>query len=196
MSHHRARAGLVAAALTGLAVLGVQAPASAAPGDDCPAGQHYAPGSGCVADGITSDDGDRTYSEGEAIDLTITGLLPFSFVDVVLHSDPIFLGRFQADAGGVAHVHVTLPDGVPAGQHHIEATGTGADGRPVSYSFAVRVVGAPSTGGSGGTTRPVTSGSALPRTGTEVEVLALAGLVLVGTGAGAVYAGRRRPVTV
>lgn len=64
-----------------------------------------------------------TLAPGEKITLVARGFLPGETVEFVLHSDPVVLGTAEADADGVATLVVALPAGVPAGAHHVEATG-------------------------------------------------------------------------
>ncbi|KQT96550.1 Ig-like domain-containing protein [Sanguibacter sp. Leaf3] len=64
-----------------------------------------------------------TLAPGEKITLVARGFLPGETVEFVLHSDPVVLGTAEADADGVATLVVALPAGVPAGEHHVEATG-------------------------------------------------------------------------
>lgn len=60
---------------------------------------------------------------GTQVTLRAEGFVPGETVRFVLHSDPVFLGTAVADADGIAVLVVDLPDGVPAGQHHVVATG-------------------------------------------------------------------------
>jgi hypothetical protein len=60
---------------------------------------------------------------GARVTLRAEGFVPGETVRFVLHSDPVFLGTAVAGADGIAVLVVDLPDGVPAGQHHVVATG-------------------------------------------------------------------------
>jgi hypothetical protein len=109
---------------------------------------------------------------GSEVTLVARGFVPGERVTFVLHSDPVVLGTAVADADGVATLTVTLPAGVPAGQHTVVATGVD--------SGRVAEVGVTLTGPAG----------SLAVTGTDP--VALGGLVaaLLVTG-GALVAGAR-----
>ncbi len=116
-------------------------------------------------------------------------------VDVTLHSDPVDLGTFNADANGNLSVTVTIPADTPVGDHYIELIGTGATTggtRSVRANIAVGTT----TGGSGETSTSagsaVVSGSSLPATGSDSERLLFSGASLAGAGALLVLAARTR----
>ncbi|ACZ20336.1 hypothetical protein Sked_03690 [Sanguibacter keddieii DSM 10542] len=70
----------------------------------------------------------KTLVTGKKITLVARDFLPGETVAFYLHSDPVFLGTAVADENGVATLVVALPAGVPAGAHHVQATG-GTSGR-------------------------------------------------------------------
>ncbi|MET9567666.1 hypothetical protein ABZY34_00700 [Streptomyces virginiae] len=51
-----------------------------------------------------------------------TGFAPRQPVTALLASDPIVLGRYQADASGTAYATVTIPNRVHAGWHTFKVT--------------------------------------------------------------------------
>lgn len=190
MSYSRAGTGVAAVALSGLAVLGLQSAASAAP-EDCPVGQTYAPGSGCTGSAAASVD-HRNFSPDGAGVVHGEGFMASSEVKVYADS-VIYLTTATANTAGVVDAAVTLPS-LSLGAHSLVLKGMAPNGQPLTLSVPIRVVSASSTsttsGTSGGTT--TASGSSLPRTGLEVGVVAATGLALVGAGTGAVFMGRRR----
>jgi hypothetical protein len=54
---------------------------------------------------------------------TVPGFTPAELVDVSLHSDPIDLGDFTADADGSVTVTFTVPADLPPGPHDLVFTG-------------------------------------------------------------------------
>lgn len=158
-----------------------------------------------------------TLTSGEKITLVARGFLPGETVAFYLHSDPVFLGTAVADADGVATLVVALPAGVPAGAHHVQATGgtsmrwaeiavTVTDGAVVvdppvvgpvvTVPVAVGVVDAPAAAPLAApvtavaTAAPATA-APLAATGAEIGSTALLVSVLLGSGA-LLLVGRRR----
>ena len=109
---------------------------------------------------------------GQALDVTAAGFAPNSTAALTFESDPIALGTATADASGTIHAHVTVPQGVPAGAHHVVATGVNAAGGVHRASVAVTV--------SASTSSTTTAG--LARTGTANETTALVAGLLIGLG--------------
>lgn len=188
MSRPFSRVGLAAASLTGLAVLGVQAPASADVGD-CPTGQRYAPSVGCVFDDI--DVSDRTLTAGETVTVTGNGFRAFSEVTLSIESSPVVITTLLANSAGFVETTFTFPASVDPGNHLVVLDGIGENGADLRLTEPILVVGSVGSGAFGDT-----GSGFLAQTGTDVAVVALAGLGLVGAGGGVVYAGRRRRVTV
>lgn len=81
---------------------------------------------------------DPTPSTGDPITLSADGFLPGSVVFFWLHSHPVYLGAAIADARGVAVLTVSLDEAV-AGDHHLQALGTGNDGTPRNIAQAVTI---------------------------------------------------------
>jgi hypothetical protein len=72
--------------------------------------------------------------------ITITGLLPLSYLQIWVHSDPVLIASGYADESGNFSVVTSLPVDLPAGGHFIEAVGTTPDGIPFSNTIASLVV--------------------------------------------------------
>lgn len=117
---------------------------------------------------------------GDQITLVARGFLPGEVVAFFAHSDPIFLGTAVADADGVATLVVSLPAGIPSGQHHVQATG-GTSGRWAEIPVTVSTLAA----------APVAPTAALATTGAPVGSMLTLALVLAASGA-LLLAGRRR----
>lgn len=132
---------------------------------------------GTLDDGTVSD---STPAPGQAVSIVIGGFMPNSDVDLVINSDPVFLGTFRTDSDGVLRASVTIPAGLAAGAHTIVATGVNASNQPVSGSITVTVAAAPTSGG-----------SSLPTTGADIAAALTVGLALVAAGTASVIAGRR-----
>ena len=191
MSYSRAGTGVAALALSGLAVLGLQTAASAAP-EDCPVGQTYAPGSGCTASSAASVDHRNFSPDGQGV-VHGEGFKASSEVKVYADS-VIYLTSATASKAGVVDAAVTLPS-LSLGAHSLVLKGQAPNGSSLVLSVPINVVSTsttPTTSGTSGGTTTSTSSSSLPRTGLEVGLVAATGLALVGAGTGAVYAGRRR----
>jgi hypothetical protein len=125
------------------------------------------------------EDVDVTVPESRTEDRTVTvrfeGFAPLSFADLFIYSDPVYLGRFQADAQGVITAQVIVPDSVVAGNHNIVGSGTAADGKLFSVASPV-----------------VLSPASLSFTGSNTgNLLSLAGFLIV-VGATGTIAARRR----
>lgn len=116
---------------------------------------------------------------GARVTLRAEGFVPGETVRFVLHSDPVFLGTAVADANGVATLVVALPDGVPAGQHHVVATGVDS-GRVAEVPILVA--------------DPRGTGARLATTGTDPAALTglVAALLVAGAGLLVVARVRRR----
>jgi LPXTG-motif cell wall-anchored protein len=130
--------------------------------------QDYPPAGG----GVTASD--TTPAPGQTITVTASGFQPASTVTFDLFSAPVRLGTAVADANGTATLTATIPAGTPAGQHHIQASGTGANGQPRTVSIAITVPGTardtvPRTG----------SNSNLPMAEIGIGALAVGGLLVL-----------------
>jgi hypothetical protein len=105
------------------------------------------------------------------------GFQPYEQVTLTLHSTPVALGTFPADANGVVTVEFTLPAGTPIGAHTLELAGD----KGSHYEDALTVV-APMT----------ESDASLAYTGASLALPLVGGTVLVAAGATALVVGRRR----
>ena len=159
----------------------------------------FGPALAAGAEGYTSlDTGtvtDTTPNPGQQVTVEITGLQPYSTVVVELHSTPVVLGTFTADATGTLRVPVTIPASAPLGSHTIVATGMSPSGTPVTASIPVMVTSTTATttpGGTGGTGGSGGTGvTFLPRTGADFAALLTVGGALVIAGGAAVRTARR-----
>jgi LPXTG-motif cell wall-anchored protein len=126
------------------------------------------PGTRAVSDDRTS----TSSTPGQKVVRIIAGFQPGEKVTLVMHSTPVVLGTFTADAQGVVTAAFALPAGAVAGTHTFVYEGD--MGTYFQESFTV------------------TGGEQLARTGADVTVPVTVGLGLVLTGAGALVVSRRR----
>jgi hypothetical protein len=109
---------------------------------------------------------------------------PFSWVQWYIESDPIFLGKFQADANGKVVATVTIPETLEAGNHTMVAKGTDKNGKPVEMRRPVVLAAAEAA--------PSNTPSSLSLTGSNARGIAAVGGVLLVVGGAATFATRRR----
>jgi LPXTG-motif cell wall-anchored protein len=201
----RTAAAGAALALSGLAVFGLQAPASAAPTpkptkSNCPnpAGA-YPPGqcgtSGQGSTGSKGSVGDDTPQPGTTTHVHGEGFKGSSDVDVEAHSAVFSLGTFRTSAAGVLDADVTIPLGLPVGPHSIVLVGIAPDGTSRVVSIPISITAAAAAAARAAQDSGGTGVLQLPTTGAEIASVAVAGLVLVGVGSAAVISGRRRRLT-
>lgn len=123
-------------------------------------------GAAHAGDGYADDDtltiSDSTVEPGDAVTATAQTFLSGAQVTWTLFSAPIVVGTSTANAAGVATITFTVPN-VPAGTHRLEATGTGADGQPLTVATTLTVTGAGTGTGTG-------QGGGLPKTGSDSAV--------------------------
>lgn len=185
MSLSRVGAAAAAAALSGLAIFGFQAPASA---------QTY-PASPSPAAATQGDSTDSTPARGQQVGITAD---PGSF-------DPnsgftFFLdcgdgvqrgsGSGTAESDGSVDFQFTVPDDAPDGTCTLVLNGT-LNGAASQVNIELEIQG-DGSGGAGGSDTD-TDGGALPRTGSqEILPLTAAGIALVVGGAAMVVVARRR----
>lgn len=110
---------------------------------------------------------------GQKIVKVLKGFKPGEVVTVVLHSTPVTLGTFTADANGVVTVEFTLPAGTALGTHTLAY-----DGNLGSHYEETLTLTA--------------DGKALAYTGASIATPVIGGSVLVAAGAGALLVSRRR----
>ena len=116
--------------------------------------------------------------------IELSGLEPFSFVEIFANSTPVLIASGFADANGKFSVEAKLPPNIPPGEHSISAANTLSDGTKVVttiVSFAVTQFGTlaeagASNGGSDGTTSGAGSGQRTDSQSTAtIESKSLAG---------------------
>jgi len=111
---------------------------------------------------------------GKKLTLRFAGYQPFERVSVVLHSTPVNLGTFTADAQGVITVAVAIPSSF-SGAHSLVLTDS--HGATTALPFTVADTAA---------------AAELAYTGTDITVPAVLGSALVLAGGGALFVARRR----
>ncbi|MEY2427076.1 MAG: hypothetical protein QOI61_2648 [Actinomycetota bacterium] len=139
---------------------------------------------------------------GDPFTVTAGGWMPGTTVTVTFHSDPILLGTLVADAQGNVRGDYRVPE-VPPGIHIVRLEGTGADGKPRTLEWAMRVlaravvagssIDAPGTNGAVGGT--ASGSSAFGKTGIDAQNIAAFGFALLAVGAALVVAVRRQRAT-
>ena len=129
--------------------------------------------------GTVNKDTDRVAVPGEKITRVIAGFKPFEVVTLVLHSEPIVLGTFTADANGVVTATFTLPAGLAVGEHTLVFDGN----MGTYYQEALTVEAAAAT-------KPASSG--LAYTGASIAMPLALGGGLLALGGGALVVSRRR----
>lgn len=118
---------------------------------------------------------------GESVALSGAGFRPNTTVALEFRSAPVSLGSAPVNASGVFSTTVVIPADASPGPHTIAATGVDPSGAARELTSTITVLGAQATS------------DVLPRTGSSLTVPAgIAGIVLVGMGALAVVAARRR----
>jgi hypothetical protein len=125
---------------------------------------------------------------GTTVVVTASGFAANSWAYVSVNSDPTPIGVFQADAQGRITLTLTIPDGLPPGEHTIVVEGFGPDG---SVRQFVQPIVVPAAGPAPTTTAAPRVG--LPGTGADSSGgLAVAVLVTLA-GLAVLAATRRRP---
>ncbi|WP_164701079.1 hypothetical protein [Modestobacter sp. KNN46-3] len=147
---------------------GKPAPAPA-PAAFVPGAKPNTPGIAATASSATSN----VAAPGQKITKTLKGFKAFEKVTLVMHSTPVVLGTWDADANGVVTATFTLPAGTALGTHTLAYDGS--DGSHFEETITLTA-----------------DGKALAYTGASVALPLVAGTVLVGAGAGALVLSRRR----
>jgi hypothetical protein len=129
-----------------------------------------------------------TVSTADAVAIDVGGFAPKTSVSGVFRSTPIALGSVTSEADGTVSFRFSVPAVAP-GRHHLELTGTGADGDTVQVVIPIDVrapaVIAPTT-----TAAPA---RVLPRTGSRPGGLLMPALVSLAVGIALLGVRRRRP---
>jgi hypothetical protein len=126
-----------------------------------------------IANTTTSATTGSTAVPGTKVIKVLKGFKPHEVVTLVLHSTPITLGTFTADAQGVLTVSFTLPAGTPLGAHTLAY-----DGNMGSHFEDPIKLGAAS--------------ASLAYTGADIALPLGLGCALVVAGAGTLVVTRRR----
>lgn len=137
-----------------------------------PTGTPSVPGGG----GTTAPTNPVTFGQSEVAPgasqtATAEGFTPGETVSAVLHSDPVDVGTFVADAEGKITAQFIVPRDTPAGEHRLVLTGQASS---VTAEGAFTVSSA----------SPAAIFGALATTGTDANRWAMSGLVLLLAGAG------------
>ncbi len=140
-----------------------------------------------AGDGYADEDtivvSDASVTAGQTVTATAEVFEPGSTVTFTftLSSGAVVLGTAVADASGVATLTFVVPSTATAGTHTVEASGTGADGLPLTVLTTVEVAGAAAAGG-------------LPTTGSSntMSLTQAALAALVGGGLLVLIANKRR----
>jgi hypothetical protein len=151
--------------------------ANAAPASTTAPAADFKPGAKPNTPGTASTSTDKTTgpaaAPGQKVVKVLKGFKPGEKVTVVLHSAPVEVGVFTADANGVVTVEFTVPAGTPLGNHTIAYTGD----KGTYFEEALQLTA---------------DGKALAYTGTSIAMPLIGGSVLLAAGAGAMVIGRRR----
>ena len=137
----------------------------------------FKPGATPNTPGVASTTTDKTTGNaaapGQKVVKVLKGFKPFEKVTVVLHSAPVVLGEFTADANGVVTVEFTVPAGTPLGNHTLAYDGN----MGTHFEEPLQLTA---------------DGKALAYTGASIAMPLVGGSVLLAAGAGALVIGRRR----
>jgi hypothetical protein len=128
-------------------------------------------------DGVVEVDGVVSVTLGKTITFQVSGFEPFEWVQVVVHSTPLDLGKHQADEFGVVTVVWPVPADFEVGSHTVVFKGD--SGKEVSEQFNV-----------------VAADPNAPTGGTASDASSVAGLILLlcVSGSSALFASARRRV--
>ncbi len=127
-----------------------------------------------------------TVSPGGLVRLQTEGWAADTSVRIELHSTPVILGTFRTSPDGSLHATVRVPGSTPLGMHRIFVFGRASNNQSTSISAPIEVVAPPAVGRSDGT------GTRLPRTGTEILLVAGLGIGLITVGTIMVRSARQR----
>jgi hypothetical protein len=137
---------------------------------------------------------------GATVAVVAEGFAPNSWAYVRFQSDPIPVGMFQADAQGRIEITLTVPDGLPPGEHDVIVEGFAPDGsvRQFVQPIVVADPSLPPTTEVPATVPPTTSPAPtgltpfLPGTGSDSMRTVLASLLVILVGGLALAVGRSR----
>ncbi|MGQ0433935.1 MAG: hypothetical protein ACT452_16185 [Microthrixaceae bacterium] len=122
-------------------------------------------------EGNTLTANDTTVAPGDPITLTAQTYQVGASVTFTMFSAPVVLGSATANSSGVATLTTTIPAGTTSGTHRVEATGTGANGQPLTLVLSITVgpAGMPVTG----------TANTTPMTQIAIGALAAGGLLML-----------------
>ena len=125
-----------------------------------------------AGEGYTDEDtvtvSDTTATPGQPITVSAKTFEPGSTVTFSLSGTGV-VGTAVADSAGVATLTFDIPADATVGAHTVEASGTGADGLPLTVSTTIEVLGAAAAGDL------PTTGSANTLSMTQLAVAAVVG---------------------
>jgi large repetitive protein len=90
----------------------------------------------------------RSVEAGDPLVVGGTGFAPNESVTIVLHSTPVTLGTFHADAAGVFNASIAIPKGTAAGSHNLyfNAATSGTTSKPLTVRVAGSAIMLANTG--------------------------------------------------
>jgi len=91
------------------------------------------------------------------IQIQLSGLQPYSYIEIYAHSEPVLLASGYADGNGEFSASVELPPNLPPGDHSISVQNTLSDGTTVETTLAAFSVS--SNGTTGEPTTPFVDGA-------------------------------------
>jgi hypothetical protein len=120
-----------------------------------------------------------TTSPGGSVQISGSGFVPGTTVQLLLFSSPVSLGTVQANGAGAITASVTIPANTPPGQHTLQAVGQAGSGGTLTLMAQIMVAGSGA------------QSSGLASTGAQIGLIAGVGVALVVAGF-LITAGSRR----
>jgi hypothetical protein len=136
---------------------------------------------GVVIKGSDGSAASKSVVAGQKVVRILTGFKPFEVVKLTMHSTPVVLGTFTADANGVVTAEFTIPAGTELAAHNFVYEGH------LGTYFQEEL-----TVGSATPVKPASSSDSLAYTGASVALPLGIGGALLLAGGGAMIASRRR----
>ena len=75
-------------------------------------------------------------ADAAQVEVIVSGLLPYSYFELYLHSTPVLVASGFADSTGTFKVTIVLPATLEAGTHSLEVKATDAAGQPYSKTVS------------------------------------------------------------
>lgn len=151
---------------------------------------------------------DATLGPGDEVTIGADGYAAGTAVTITFESEPVTIGRVQANSAGAFTTKVRIPADASPGKHTIKVTGLGPDGNMRVASAAVTISGTSAAPGAQGATSAAPGGQestgATPRpqgstrskgiafTGLQTLMLSVVATGVLTTGAVLVRIARRR----